>query len=108
MPMYSVRSKWVDQYVQQRIDEARKSLSTKASKQPVNQESTPIAYEQLNALSDRIARRIAQAMRNRQQPGQYQGRQEQSKPGFQGQYMDEQFRLNGLYEREWKRLHGGN
>lgn len=85
---------------------ARKYVrDSQSARQPVKQESTPMAYEQLDALSDRIARRVSEAMRTKQ-PGQYQGKREQDLPGFQGMYMDEQFKLDGLFEREHKRLFG--
>ena len=94
-----MQSKWINNYVQERVNEARKSLAIDASRQTVSADN-----EQLDRLANRIARRVAQAMSN--QPGRYQGRSESSKQGWQGQYYDELFRQSGLYEREWERLHG--
>jgi hypothetical protein len=99
-------SKRVIEYVQQRINEARQELVNDARKKA----EKPMSYEQYDAIADRIARRISQAMRKQQasQPGRYQGKREidANKPGFQGQYADQLLRESGLYEREWKRLHG--
>ena len=92
---------WIRDYVQQRINEARQELASDTNKKS----EKPMSYEQYDAIAVRIARRIQQAMQQRQ-PGRYQGKPEATRPGFQGQYADELFRLNGLYEREWKRLHG--
>ena|ERR1700737_569823 len=93
-------NKRVIEYVQHRINETQKELANDARKKA----EKPMSYEQYDAIAERIARRIAQA-RNKQQ-SQYQGRSEASKRGFQGQYADELFKQSGLYEREWKRLHG--
>lgn len=104
MPTYNVRSKRKEQYVQHRIDATRKELARDTRKQ----ETIPTSYEQFDAIADRIARRISQAISKQQanQPGRFQARPEAYKPGFQGQYADELLQQSGLYEREWRRLHG--
>src|SRR5712691_5751448 len=100
--MSHIRSKFVTDYVQKRINEARQEMAIDASKKA----TVPAMNEQLDQLADRIVRRVLTTL-NKRQPGQYQGRPESSKPGYQGQYADEILRQSGLYEREWKRLHGG-
>jgi len=106
MPTYNVRSKRIEQYIQSRIDATRRELAGTQSKRPVNQETIPVSYEQFDAIAEHIAKRIQQGIQERR-PGRYQGKPEASKPGYQGQYADEILRQSGLYEREWKRLHGG-
>jgi hypothetical protein len=97
-----MRSK-VEQYVQSRIDATRKELARDTRRQEI----IPVSYEQYDAIAERIARRISQAM-SKQQAGRYQGKPEATRPRYQGQYADEILRQSGLYEREWKRLHGEN
>lgn len=99
MPMYSVvRSKWIDEYVQGRINEERRKAQKAA---------TPVNNEELDRLAERIARRISQAVGNTPQIGRYNARSASKRQETQYQYADETMRQSGLYEREWKRLHGG-
>lgn len=101
MPMYeepytSIRSKWVSEYVQGRINEERRKAQK--SKRTVNN-------QQLDQLAERIANRIAHTL-PKQRVGQYQGRSNAHRQETQYQYADEALRQSGVYEREWERLHG--
>ena len=101
MPMYeepytSIRSKWVSEYVQGRINEERRKAQKAA---------TPVNNQQLDQLAERIANRIAHAL-PKQQTGRYQGHSASKRQQTQYQYADETLRLSGLYEREHKRLYG--
>ena len=99
-----MQSKFVTDYVQKRINEARQEMAIDASKKA----TVPTMNEtQLDQLADRIISRVLAAS-GQDTAGRYTGRPESSKPGYQGQYADELLRQSGIYEREWKRLHGNS
>ena len=114
-------SQWVEQYVQERINQARRELDA-SNQRPDNlatmfkqalgnrpalnkQVGSSKQLASIDRITDRVASRVKPALQQRQ-PGGYVGQPESSKPGFQGMYSDELFRRSGFYADEWERLHG--
>ncbi len=118
-----MRSKWVNDYVAERIQQAQHELARGASKQAVIDDNaliaravmptkkavrvTPMNNEQLDQLADRIASRVLASLNVPKSPGDYQSIPDRKRLGWQGQYADDILRSYGIFEEERRKLYGG-